>query len=75
LNDYQTREFMKKLNGFFESVVEASRIRVGERQTIETLIGEEALLLSKLLRNDQSIWIPRNCTMENTVSKGEDSDD
>ena len=36
---------MAKLNDYFETVVEIPRMKVGERQTIETLISEEALLL------------------------------
>jgi len=41
-----------KLNKYFESKVEIPRIRAGKRQTIETLINEEALLLAKFLRNE-----------------------
>jgi len=43
-----------ELNDFFESVVEIPRIHVGKKQTIETLINEEALLLAKLLRNERT---------------------
>jgi len=50
---------MRKLNGYFESKVEIPRIKHGDRQTIETLINEEALLFAKYLRNEQRIWIPR----------------
>jgi len=32
---------------------------VEERQTIETLINEEALLLAKYLRNEEQTWLPR----------------
>ena len=39
--------------------VEIPRIKVGKRQTIETLITEEALLLAKHLRNENREWIPR----------------
>ncbi len=35
------------------------RIRVGERQTIETLVSEEALLFAKYLRNEKKDWLPR----------------
>ncbi len=42
LNDVKTRDFMDQLNAFFESFVKIPRIMVGERQTIETLIDEEA---------------------------------
>jgi hypothetical protein len=48
-----------KLNEYFETNLEIPRIKVGERQTIETLISEEALLLAKYLRNEKKDWIPR----------------
>ena len=50
---------MDQLNGFFESMVEIPRIKVGNRQTIETLINEEALLFAKYLRDEVMIWSPR----------------
>jgi len=59
LNDIETRDFTKKLNDSFELCVEIPRIKVGERQTIETLISEEALLFVKYLRNEKKDWIPR----------------
>jgi hypothetical protein len=40
-------------------VVEIPRIRVGKKQTIETLINEEALLFAKYLRTEKNTWIPR----------------
>lgn len=39
--------------------IEIPRIKVGEKQTIETLIDEEALLLAKFLRNERKEWEPR----------------
>jgi CRISPR-associated protein Cas1 len=59
LNGVQTRHLMKQLNAFFEVIVEVPRIRIGKRQTIETLINEEALLLSKYLRDERDNWTPR----------------
>ena len=59
LNGHQTRDFMKRLYGYFEFKVEVPRIRVGKRQTIETLISEEALFLAKFLRDERETWIPR----------------
>jgi CRISPR-associated protein Cas1 len=59
LNDTETRDFTAKLNNFFEMRVEIPRIKVGEKQTIETLINEEALLFAKYLRNEKKDWIPR----------------
>jgi len=50
---------MKRLNLYFESKVEIPRIRVGRRQTLETLINEEALLFAKYLRDERETWIPR----------------
>jgi len=44
---------------YFESIVEIPRISVGERQTIETLINEEALLFAKYLRIENPTWVPR----------------
>jgi len=59
LNDLQTRDLTNRLNELFEIEVEVPRIRVGKRQTIETLINEEALLFAKYLRDEQESWIPR----------------
>ena len=59
LNDMQTNDIMKKLNEFFESGIDVPRIRIGEKQTVETLINEEALLFSKYLRNEKKDWVPR----------------
>ena len=44
LNDVKTRETLKHLNHYLEEMVEVPRIRIGRRQTIETLINEEALM-------------------------------
>jgi hypothetical protein len=35
------------------------RARMGERQEIETLICEEALLFAQYLRNERDTWVPR----------------
>ena len=59
LNDAQTRDLMKQLDRFFESFIDVPRIRVGKRQTIDTLINEEALIFAKFLRSELKIWIPR----------------
>ena len=55
----KTKDFMDQLNDYFELMVEIPRIKVGNRQTIETLINEEAMLFAKYLRNEKSEWIPR----------------
>ena len=59
LDDVETRDFTAKLNDYFEAKVEIPRTKVGEKQTIETLISEEALLFSKYVRNEKKEWIPR----------------
>jgi hypothetical protein len=59
LNDVETKDFTAKLNQYFETIVEIPRIKVGEKQTIETLISEEALLFAKYPRNKKKDWIPR----------------
>jgi len=40
-------------------MVNIERIKAGNRQTVDTLISEEALLLAKYLRNERREWIPR----------------
>ena len=42
-----------------ESIVEISRIKVGNREKLEPLIDEEALLLAKYLRDERKSWVPR----------------
>ena len=49
----------RALYSYFELEVEFPRIRIGKRQTIETLISEEALLLAKFLRDERKTWTPR----------------
>jgi hypothetical protein len=44
---------------FMESKVDIPRIKVGEVQTLETLVSEECLLLAKYLRCERKTWIPR----------------
>jgi CRISPR/Cas system-associated endonuclease Cas1 len=59
LNNIQTRHLMKQLDAFFVLKFEIPRIRVGAKQTIETLINEEALLFAKFLRDERKTWSPR----------------
>jgi hypothetical protein len=56
LNNTETRDFSRKLKGWFEANAEIPRIRVGERQEIETLINEEAFLFAKYLRGEKTHW-------------------
>jgi len=59
LSGVQTRDLMKRLYKFLECKVDVPRVRIGNRQSIETLISEEALLLAKFLRNERKTWTPR----------------
>jgi len=60
LNETKARDLMNSLNEFFEYGIEIPRIRVGQKQTIETLINEETLLLAKFLRNEREMWVSKN---------------
>lgn len=55
-DDIETKDFTAKLNDYFETFVEVPRTKVGQRQTIETLISKEALLFAKYLRNEKRDW-------------------
>lgn len=59
LCDYETDSLAENLNALFEGTFEIPRIKVGKRQTLETLINEEALLFAKYLRSERETWIPR----------------
>jgi len=59
LNREKTKELTERLNDYFERKVEIPRIKHGNKQTIETLINEEAMLLGKYLRSEIQTWKPR----------------
>jgi len=59
LCEYETNELAEDLNGLFDRVIEIPRIRHGSKQTLDTLINEEAYLLAGYLRNEKESWIPR----------------
>ena len=59
LNNEKTREFMALLDDFFNSMVDVPRLKHGIRQSIGSLINEEAMLLSNFLRDKSKKWIPR----------------
>jgi len=59
LCEYEADTLADGLNGLFNRKVKIPRIRHGKRQTIDTLINEEALLLAKFLRNERKEWNPR----------------
>lgn len=57
--DYETNGLANDLFLFFDKIVNVPRIMHGERQSIDTLINEEALLFAKYLRNERTEWQPR----------------
>lgn len=59
LCEYEADSLANALNGLFNRQVEIPRIKHGKRQTLDTLISEEALLLAKFLRDERNEWIPR----------------
>lgn len=58
LCEYETDELAEALNGLFNRVVAIPRVRHGFKQTIDTLISEEAFLLAKSLKETDT-WAPR----------------
>jgi len=59
LCEYETDSLAEGLNSLFENEVEIPRIKHGNKQTLDTLISEEALLLARYLRNERKEWNPR----------------
>jgi len=59
LNDVETNNLMVQLTKYFDSNVNIARIKIGYKQSIETLINEEALLFAKYLRNERETWTAR----------------
>jgi CRISPR/Cas system-associated endonuclease Cas1 len=61
---FETDELAEGLNGLFERSFEISRIKHGERQTLDTLICEEALLFAKYLRGERETRAPRTVALQ-----------
>lgn len=59
LCEYEADSLAEGLNSLFESEVDIPRIRYGKKQTFDTLIREEALLLAKYFRCEKKDWNPR----------------
>ena len=64
LCEYEADSLADGLNGLFSREVEIPRIKHGKKQTLDTLINEEALLLAKYLRNEIKTWNPRMLSIE-----------
>ena len=59
LCEVEAGRMAEDLNRLFDRKVEVPRIKHGKRQTLDTLICEEALLLAKYLRGERNSWVPR----------------
>jgi CRISPR-associated protein Cas1 len=64
MQNEKNKEFENLLHGYFNAKIQVQRIRHGKRQTIETLINEETLLLAEFLRNEVKEWNPRIVSLE-----------
>ncbi|HDQ06723.1 MAG TPA: hypothetical protein ENN36_08405 [Candidatus Bathyarchaeota archaeon] len=58
LCEFETDSLADGLNNLFNRYVEIPRIKHGKRQTLDTLINEESLLLAKFLRKEKKEWKP-----------------
>lgn len=59
LTEYEADSLAEDLNAFFDSMVNVEKIKTGNRQAIDSLISEKALLLAKYERNERHDWVPR----------------
>lgn len=59
LCEYETNSLAEDLNLLFERSVNVPRMRYGSKQTLDTLISEEAFLFAQYLRNEKTSWKPR----------------
>ena len=63
LKEFVADSLADDLNSFFDRMVNVERIKVGNWQTIDTLISEEALLFAKYLGHERKEWGPRIVTI------------
>ena len=59
LDDYNTKDLMSKLDEYFASKVNVPRIKFGNKQSIGSLMEEEAFLFAQFLRGEEKEWLPR----------------
>jgi CRISPR-associated protein Cas1 len=63
LCEYETNELADALGGIFKRVVAIPRIRHGFKQTLDTLICEEAQIFEAFLKGERRDWCPRIVTL------------
>ena len=61
--EFEADSLADGLNNLFGHKVEIPRIKYGKKQTLDTLLNEEAFLLAKYLRGERKEWIPRLVTI------------
>jgi len=59
LSKSKTRELTREMHDYFRRMVDIPRVKHGNRQEVESLMNEEALLLAKFIRKERGTWIPR----------------
>jgi CRISPR/Cas system-associated endonuclease Cas1 len=59
LNEEKSAEMTESVEKLFSTIVEVPRLKVGQRQQLESLFSEEAMRFSKYLRQEIPIWEPR----------------
>jgi len=69
LNKQRNKEFLDRLENYFQTRVNVPRVKHGKRQELETVINEEAMLLASYIRG-KKIWEPRVVPLSNiTIPK------
>ena len=61
----RTRDYQDRVSPMLSDQSNDSSNTCEERQEIETLISEEALLFAQYLRNEKLEWIPRIVNLDN----------
>ena len=64
LNKKRNKEFLDKLEQYFQMKVTIPRVRGGKKQELETLINEEAQLFARFIRCKRKSWVPRIVHLE-----------
>lgn len=59
LSDAKANDLTKRFYAYLDWKVRIPRVGHGNKSSIETLISEEAALLSTYLRNEEKEWVPR----------------
>ena len=64
LNKERNKEFLDRLEYYFQTRVNVPRVKIGNKQELETVINEEAMLLASYIRGKR-IWEPRVVPLPN----------